>query len=323
MSFILTDSVAQNYLELTFTPNKTAYSEKFILKDQVIGLKVQVTRRIDQEKLESIKKSSSLLSRINTYLGGGLELTSLGINFFDLDPSYHLMKLSQIQKIYSRLRFIDIQHGVYLSKYFEYNSIHFDPQSKADLNTIQTKSQRFYRNLLKYKASLDVFEINLIRIIFYCASWIFKIISYILIRRGMGTRPVRKGMSYFVWISQKIHMVALNSIALDLTPYAERTLFQVSEISLFIRIASALLISLLVFDFCEIYHLGGKSTITEYIERNTIQEVKGESVIDHPRRNQIHPLPVQNTSHDEVPKSQAEVRLTCTNNEGKGSEQRA
>jgi hypothetical protein len=47
MSFILTDSVAQNYLELTFTPNKTAYSEKFILKDQVIGLKVQVTRRID------------------------------------------------------------------------------------------------------------------------------------------------------------------------------------------------------------------------------------------------------------------------------------
>ena len=57
-------------------------------------------------------------------------------------------------------------------------------------------------------------------------------------------------------------MVFLNAIALDLIPYAQRALFQIQGRSSFLEVFSGLLLSLLVYDFCEIYHLGGKANVT-------------------------------------------------------------
>lgn len=217
---------------------------------------------------------------MNTYVGGAFDVASLGLTFFNLDSSGHLMKLSQMQKTYCRMRFIDIHHGPYLSSYFEYSSKKTDSQTNLQANEIQSMSSRFYSNMVYYRVSFDIFEMDLIRSVFYGVSWIFKIISYCLIHLGIKNRAlVKKGVCYFVLISQKIHMIALNVIAVDLIPYAERALFQASEISLLIRIASAILLSLLICDFCEIYQIGGNSKLTEYQENDELLGLRENSVI--------------------------------------------
>lgn len=77
-------------------------------------------------------------------------------------------------------------------------------------------------------------------------------------------------------------MIALNSIALDLIPYALRTIFHASKLPWLIRLTSGLLLILVVFDFCEIYHLGGNSKITEYkAQKNSLGlEDRNSSALD-------------------------------------------
>lgn len=117
---------------------------------------------------------------------------------------------------------------------------------------------------MRYKIALDIFEINLTRVIIYSVSWLFKIVSYLIIAWSFRYKNLTKITCYLVLASQKIHMVALNAVALDLIMYGLRSMFQVSELSQPIKWASVLLLSLLIYDFCEIYHIGGTTTISEF-----------------------------------------------------------
>lgn len=56
------------------------------------------------------------------------------------------------------------------------------------------------------------------------------------------------------------------------------------------KICSAILLSLLIYDFCEIYHLGGNARITEYASSSNNQDTKKISALDLPDRSSIAPL---------------------------------
>lgn len=99
------------------------------------------------------------------------------------------------------MRFIDVHHGPYLSAYFESSSDKSDRKSDRLPNQILRMSDKSYINMLKYRVSLDIFEMDLLRSVIYGASWIFKIIAYILIHLSIKAGSVKKGTCYFVLIS--------------------------------------------------------------------------------------------------------------------------
>lgn len=105
----------------------------------------------------------------------------MGLTFANLDPSGNMMKFSQMQKTYVRMRFLDIRHGPYLSAYFDSSAKKLDPVSKRQPNEIQRMSNKYYPNMMRFRVSLEIFEMDLLRCIIYGVSWVIKIISYILI----------------------------------------------------------------------------------------------------------------------------------------------
>lgn len=161
---------------------------------------------------------------MNTYAGGASESASLVITFFNLDQSGHLLKLSQMQKIYVRFRMISINHGPYLENYFQSSAEKFDPPSSLAVDDIQRSSFKLYSGMLRYKVALHIFEANMIRVVFYLTSWLLKIVSFILLEMSAKSGRIHRTTCYFVFISQKVHMIALNVVALDVIVYTTRVL---------------------------------------------------------------------------------------------------
>ena len=81
----------------------------------------------------------------------------------------------------------------------------------------------------------------------------------------MKTRgEVKKLLAYFISFSQKVHMIALNSIAIDLIPYTLITLFHTRDMPLQIILPSGIFLALLIYDYCEIWFKGGRSIVPEF-----------------------------------------------------------
>lgn len=152
-------------------------------------------------------------------------------------------------KIYCRFRFLNINFGPYLSAYFNFSAEKFDPPTSKSLDEIGSKSNKFYGNLLWKKVALDLFEHNKLKAKIYGVCWIFKLIGFALLGWARSTQKISKVTAHFVQIFQKIHMIALNSIAMDLIPYCLITLFHTKEIGWIYLGASYILFSLLVIDF--------------------------------------------------------------------------
>lgn len=216
-------------MELEFFPEKSKFTTDFSLVDETIKLKVPVKKKLDPEQLESAKKLGANVSTLNTYAAGLAEGISVGITFLNLDPSGHLMKLSQMLKTYCRIRFPSIRHGAYLSAYFWTSSEKFDPPSKISTDEVVQKNKSFYRNLVKYKVAFDILEVNFLRAMIYSISWVIKLIAYVALYISVRNNLIGRLKCYFVHISQKVHMIALNSIALDLIPYSIRAIFHTKD----------------------------------------------------------------------------------------------
>ena len=165
-------------------------------------------------------------------------------------------------------------------------------------------SSKHYTNMLRYKVAFDVFEGNFIRVVLYSLSWLLKLTSYAIINLAVKKKNLVKVSCYFIYCSQKIHMVTMNSVGLDLIPSSHRTLFQVSEISLITKWLTGILLSLLIYDFCEIYHLGGKANIKEFTPR--MQKP------DDADLSQIAPLSL--SSEAKIPVSATEVQVSSIPN---------
>lgn len=126
------------------------------------------------------------------------------------------------------------------------------------------ENNKYYGNLVRNKVSLDIYEVDTLKMMIYWVSWALKLVAVLLLQISISNLRISKGTAYFVSISQKIHMIALNSIALDLIPYCLRTIFHSRYLPLATQVSSHLGIGLLVLDFCEIWYKGGKSEIEEY-----------------------------------------------------------
>ena len=88
--------------------------------------------------------------------------------------------------------------------------------------------------------------------VLYSSSWFLKLVSFAILRSAKNSGTIGKPGCYAIWISQKFHMIILNSIAMDLIPYTLRTIFDSKGLPAWLSLSSVVLLSLLVFDFLEI-----------------------------------------------------------------------
>jgi hypothetical protein len=72
---------------------------------------------------------------------------------------------------------------------------------------------------------------------------------------------ISRKQCYFVFIAQKIHFVAFNTIVIDLVFYGLRTLGQTRGLSFMDITATLVLLFLVTFDLCEIWHLTSSAVI--------------------------------------------------------------
>lgn len=109
-----------------------------------------------------------------------------------------MLKLSQMTKIYCRLRFFDINFGVELNTYFDFSSKKFDPASSRSQKSIVEMNNKYYGNLMWKKVALDIYEVNPIRIIIYAASWVLKIILTVLLINSKDKGLISKPLAHLI-----------------------------------------------------------------------------------------------------------------------------
>lgn len=120
--------------------------------------------------------------------------------------------------------------------------------------------------------ALDIFEVNLLRVVIYSVSWFLKIIFAALLTLAKAKKHIPKVLAYLISGSQKVHMIALNSIAIDLIPYTLITMFHTKEMPIFTQWSSGVLLVLLILDYVEIWFKGGKSKIQEFSQQKNTDE---------------------------------------------------
>lgn len=100
------------------------------------NLNLVVEEKASEEKIEQMESAGKTVSALNSYSQTGADIVTLGLNFLSLDFGGHLMKLSQMNKLFCRFRFLDINFGAYLGAYFDFSSKKFDPPSSKSSSAI-------------------------------------------------------------------------------------------------------------------------------------------------------------------------------------------
>lgn len=173
------------------------------------------------------------------------------------------MKFSQMQKIYCRFRFIDINHGINLSQYFRWSSSKFDPESTRSLSEISSMNKKKHLNMIKYKVAFDPLEADNIRMIIYTISWALKILSSIILWKKIEANRIEKWEAYLIAVSQKIHLSAINLIVLDLITYSLRAIFQSKNQPIGKVVFSGILLSLFTYDIFEACYIGSNTSVQD------------------------------------------------------------
>ena len=83
---------------------------------------MQIPEKIDANKLTAIQNDAGRISTVNAASGIASDSVSLILSLFSLDFGGHLMKLSQMNKLFCRYRFLDINYGTYLGGYFRWSA---------------------------------------------------------------------------------------------------------------------------------------------------------------------------------------------------------
>jgi hypothetical protein len=247
---------------LNFSPDPSKRTLAIDLEERTHTIDIQTSPQFEPEELEAAADVGSLLSGANSYTGGGTDYFSLVLAFLNFDPSGSLMKFSQMNKLLSRFRLLNINFGQLLSAYFQFSAQKFDPPTEESSQWVYDHSDGYYGKFSSGRVALDIFEYKIINVIIFLVSWTIKLISTTFLKEANRTGKITKGKCYFISIGQKIHLIAFNMLCLDLIIYGIRTVFHSENLGFWKNSISALLLALLVIDYSEIWLLGSDTYVS-------------------------------------------------------------
>lgn len=130
-----------------------------------------------------------------------------------------------MNRLYSRFKFLDIRQGKILGKYFEVYGRKFDPETEFRDLEIQTSTKKYRGPYTSYLTALSIFEFKLFDTFVYLGSWLLKLIAALKLIEAKYTQEITKSTCYFIHLSQKLHLIAFNLVALEIIIYCNRTIF--------------------------------------------------------------------------------------------------
>ena len=161
-----------------------------------------------------------------------------------MDPSGILLKFTQVLKLFSRLRLVNISYGVYLEGFLDsignlydkmYQSKNKDTQAQASGKRLMQQKkfvddEAIYKNGWKAKFEekgipmLLVAKINQQQLFMFLGSWLLRIVSNIIFWWMRNRRFVKPWLLSLVRLQRKLHFVVFNSTVLDILFYGTRTI---------------------------------------------------------------------------------------------------
>jgi len=127
---------------------------------------------------------------------------------------------------------------------------------------VYNHSDGYYGKFSKGKVALDIFEFKIINVVIFLVSWTMKFIATSFLKEANRTGKISKAKCHFIFISQKLHLIAFSMICLDLIIYGIRTVFHSENLGFWKNAVSALLLALLVLDYTEIWLLGSDTYVS-------------------------------------------------------------
>ena len=248
-------------LKVSGDPNKNLPGLKIDTQAQEVITHVPAV--FSPQLLQKMSSNSRIIGSANKYTGDTADYVSFALASSNLDSSGHLLKFSEINKMFSRFRFLNIPFGKLTDTYFREASKKYDPSSSKSYDYIAYHSKGYFAKFNEEKSSLTIFENSMTDLIIYLVAWVLKFQSFFILWICSQTQNISRFLCHFINFSQQFHFVAFNKIVLDLIFYGFRTLTHVKDISEFEFYATLFLIFLVIFDIFEIWQLISSTEITE------------------------------------------------------------
>lgn len=213
------------------------------------------------KEISSVKSTGNTVASLNQFTGSSTNYGSYFLALFSSDPSGSLIKFSQMNKLISRLRFINVQYGVYLDSYFGMTAKKYDPPSPKGLNHIYLHSDGYIGKFTSAAVSLDIFEVKLFNVILYLLSWAFKLYCLNILFLACEIKKISRLKCKLINYSQKFHFITFNMIVLDIFFYCMRTLNHTKGLDRSMQFWSLVLVSLVIIDIIEIWNITSATAI--------------------------------------------------------------
>lgn len=232
--------------------------------------------KVTPEEKQTAKAASGTVSESMTYATGPTEYISFVSVVFTADPSGVTLKFSQISKLISRLRLINVQFGELLgtfmdgmSKGYAEKNVNLD---KSYLNSNGNKAKIDFYGMRIFLFETDSFFKDGLKIFFYLISWMLKFIAWRMVKNFKKTKKIGKYQVKFIQFQRKIHFVLFNITIIDVAYYGTRSLIhtEANQSNSFNLLLIALCYSLYAWDLMDLAWVSSRARFrkTEYIEKN-------------------------------------------------------
>ena len=203
------------------------------------------------------------MAKFDKYTSDSTDYVSYGLILLGIDPSLNSLKFSQMKKLLSRYRFLNINFGELLDIIFKKSGEKYDPKSSLGDRHINSHGKGFKAKFTREKISLTIFEKDIVSILIYIIAWMLKFEAFIMLNIMNYTKKITRMQCYIIHFIQKIHFVAFNNIIMDLVFYSCRMMAQTRAMSNNENIFTVIVIFMAVFDVCEIWLLSSSSEIKQ------------------------------------------------------------
>lgn len=161
-------------------------------------LEILVGQLPSPEEVASVENTAEFFSDVNSAGGTSTEALSSILALSSLDSSGVMMKFSQMSKLFSRYRMINLNFGTLLNAHFSANAKKYDKRTDHSDDYIWENSYNFKAKFSSEFIPLSPFEVSPIKIIIFFIISMIKMLYDFLIEQASISGKISKKLCYFI-----------------------------------------------------------------------------------------------------------------------------
>lgn len=183
------------------------------------------SNKITEAQAADAKKMGGTAGSVMSGTASAMEYLSLLSSIFMFDPTGLIMKFSQIIKMTSRLRMINVEFGPFLTLFLDNIGIMFDKPTKLSNNEIVEMQNGSKGKFDKKKASLLLTEPAIsLKPFIYLGSWGLHLLFFVLLSICEKFNRLSVMLLRVIRTHRQLHFVVMNMTIVDVMYYGVRNL---------------------------------------------------------------------------------------------------